>query len=494
MALPIPRLFERTLEINPADLAQAAFAAGEELEWQKQVVKARAYHAGASFDEELQRKLEQFVIGGDVSDIAGLNIARKVVQSVLRRLSVQGFDVAGDDTTAEALSAWVWDVWKANRMDTRQRRVHRQALVDSESFVIVSYEEDSGVRLTPHQRYTDPQADGDGYGCKAHYPNDDITQPMEYASKRWTETYYEEGRAKTRQRMTLYYPNAVYKYVWGRSGWTPFIEGSFDEDDAGAWPIWWTDTGNQSGQPLGVPVIHFVNPEERPEAVDAWGPQVASDHALVDLIGAAALSAFRVLILKGSHPTTDGQAPASDDSNRLKLQPGVILGIPDPNVGFDSLDPADLSQLMNLINELMVWTAIVTETPISEFTATRQLAAEGTLKQQESALIARVEEKQDVFGDAWEDVFTMARRLENVFGAGGLDEELDVETQWRPGQTRSKEEDIAEIQAKRASGVPWAQLMTEWGYSPDQIAAFEESPERQAAQAAALSMNGQDRG
>lgn len=476
----VPALFERTMEINPAELAQAAYLAAAETDVQKLIVKARDYHAGESFDTELQTKLDQFVIGGDVDDIKGLNISRKVVNSVLRRLSVQSFDISGlgEDETAKTASdkqaAWAGLIWKDNRMDTKQRRVHRQALVDAESFVIVSYDSaEKRPLLSPHQRYTDATVDGDGYGCKGHYPNDDISQPMEYASKRWTETYYEGATKKTRRRMTLYYPNAVYKYVHSGVDWS-----AFQDEGETTWPLPWVDDTNQS---LGIPAIHFINPEERPEAMDAFGVQVATDQVLVDLIGAAALTAFRIF-WANFQPTTDGEAPEDDDSNRLKLQPGVIIGIPDePDAKLEAIESADLSQLMALIDKLFVWCAIITETPVSEFSASGQIAAEGTLKQQESALLARAEERQDVFGDAWEDVIKMARRLDNFFGSAGQDESLTIETIWKEAATRNQKEVREDIKAKAETGVPWQQLMVEWGYAPDKIAEMEKMADRVAS-------------
>ena len=477
----ITELFKSPNDINPADLAKAAFDAMVEQQAQELVIKARDYHAGESFDAELSAKLEQFVIGGDVSDIKGLNLARKVVNAALRRLQVINFDVKGlgDDGTSEPADSqqkWAEILWSQNRMDTKQRRVHRMALVDGESFVLVSYDDGKEMAtIHPHQRYTDSLVDGDGYGCKGHYPNDDISQPMLYASKRWLETYYEGGTKKNRKRMTLYYPHEILKYAHNGVDWTPFTD-----LDGEPWPIPWV---SQDGEPLGIPVIHFSNPEERPEAMDAFGPQVAADHALVDLMGAAALSAFRIYKVFGFYPTSDGQPPESDGSNRLKLQPGIVVGTDNKTKAeaeFAAIESGDLKPLQNLINELFIWTAIVTETPVSEFSASGQVAAEGTLKQQEVALLARVEERQEVFGDAWEDVLKMARKLTNFFGSETLDETLEIDTIWKDAQTRSAEEIREGIKAKSETGVPWKQLMIEWGYSQDQIEAMEASEDRKA--------------
>ena len=477
----ITALFESPNDINPAELARAAYEAAIEEEAQKLVIKARDYHAGESFDKELSSKLEQFVIGGDVSDIKGLNLARKVVNAALRRLQVESFDIEGlgedkEEEAANIQQKWVDSLWKANRMDSKQRRIHRMALVDGEAFVLVSYDDDKEVAtIHPHQRYTDSLIDGDGYGCKAHYPNDDVSQPMTYASKRWLQTYYEGGVKKNRKRMTLYYPNAIYKYAHNGVDWSEWtdLEGE-------PWPIPWV---GEDGKALGIPIIHFSNPEERPEAMDAFGPQVAADHALVDLMGAAALSAFRIYKVFGFFPTTDGNAPEEDGSNRLTLQPGTMVGTDKKTKSeaeFAAVEAGDLTQLQNLINEIFIWAAIVTETPVSEFSASGQVAAEGTLKQQEVALLARVQERQEVFGDAWEDVVKMARTLTNFFGSGNLEETLEIETTWKDAQTRSEEEIREGIKAKAETGVTWKQLMIEWGYTQDQIEAMEASEERKA--------------
>lgn len=350
------------------------------------------------------------------------------------------------------------------------------ALVDGESFVLVSYDDEKKMpTIHPHQRYTDALVDGDGYGCKGHYPNDDISQPMSYASKRWIETYYEGTKKKTRKRMTLYYPDMILKYAHNGVDWSPWTD-----LDGEPWPIPWT---NNDGDALGIPVIHFSNPEERPEAMDAFGPQVASDHALVDLLGAAALSAFRIYKVFGFYPTSDGEIPQADGSNRLKLQPGTMVGTDKKTKAeaeFSAVESGDLTQLQNLINELFVWTAIVTETPVSEFSASGQVAAEGTLKQQEVALLARIEERQDVFGDAWEDVIKMARTLTNFFGSEDLDETLGIDTTWKDAQIRTEEEVREAVKAKAETGVPWKQLMIEWGYSADVIEAMEQSDDRKA--------------
>ena len=91
--IKITQLFNSPNDVNPADLAKATYDALVEEAAQKLVLKARDYHAGESFDAELSSKLEQFVIGGDVSDIKGLNLARKVVNAALRRLSIEKIDV-----------------------------------------------------------------------------------------------------------------------------------------------------------------------------------------------------------------------------------------------------------------------------------------------------------------------------------------------------------------------------------------------------------------
>ena len=65
----------------------------------------------------------------------------------------------------------------------------------------------------------------------------------------------------------------------------------------------------------------------------------------------------------------------------------------------------------------------------------------------------------------------MPRRLANVFGNAGLDEDVKFSTLW------SHSESLDELKQKKDLGVPQETIWAEMGYSPDQIAGMKETRE-----------------
>lgn len=479
--------------INPVDLSYAQWLTEDEHACQRAIMKARRYHEGAQ-PVALTDRLREFLgltapasstTGGiyadrDLSPFV-MNMTRLVTDAVAERLLVAGFDTdepdeqESDDGTTTPLPTpvadWAWETWLRNRMDAKQDEVHTGAIRDGEYFVIVDWDEELGrVRFTPHQRYTDPQqAGGDGMGCRMYYPDDDDSQRPLYATKRWVETWVDSDKKRhTEQRMNVYYPDRVEQM---------HLKGGVWEQYAPTIP-WRGEDGN----PMGIAVVHFRNVGCSPEAWDAFPLQDALNKALIDLVAAADLTAFRTGFASGFYPTEDGGTPQEDGSNALRLAPGTIFGTMNPNARFEWSDGADLTTLLDVKNALILDIAAVTSTPAARFITTKQIAAEGTLKQQEGPLLAKIAKRQALIGNGWEDVFRLARRLENLRGAGGLDEEIELSTRWEPAETRDDEGEAARLTLKQQLGIPQQVLWRELGYSPTEIQAMQAQKDAQAQQ------------
>ena len=361
------------------ELAYAAWLAEEEREQQDNVVLARRYYDG-DHDVKLTERQKKY-LGHQLDDSRfALNYCPTIVNAVWERMLVKGF---GGEDDAFAQVAWEW--WQANRMDEKQMKVHRDAVTDGEHFVFVDWDEDANRPVfLPHERYTDPMVDGSGFGCKAFYPDDDPNRPMEKASKRFTEKIvHDNGRRETRARMTVYYPDRVEKFVRDtsdESGWGPLeVEGE-------PWPLPWVD---QAGQPLGIPIIHFKSPKLRSELWDAIPPQDLINKTALDILATADAAGFPIRLAQGWTPTSDGLPPEDDGSNYLEVFPGCWITAP-ADAKTDIIPPADVKGLVETLDSWIIKLAQVTDTPVSRFQMTRQVAAEDTLKQQEAVLLAKV--------------------------------------------------------------------------------------------------------
>lgn len=449
--------------LNDAEMAFLAWQAKEERARQKTVAQARAYFDGEQ-DTFLSARMKEFLNVKDDNEFV-LNVCRTVVGAVEERLVFTGIvtDEEGDD---KPTALWASQVYEANRLSVLSSDVHEGALRDGEFFVVLDWdEENQRPRMIPHPRYVDPAEGGDGFGCKAHYPDDDISQPLKYVSKRWTETL---DNGKTRQRMNIYYPDRVEKYELVGQAPKPIQ----DEGDPG-WPIQWP----------ALTAVHFPNTNDlRPEHWDAISVQKAINKTLIDLLASADQSAFAIFVALGWIPTTDGKAPESDGSNLASMGPGQILGTSKSkaDADFKKIDSSDLRPLLDLLMTLISGLAVVSSTPESRVSFTRQIAAEGTLKEQNEGLFAKVRKRREMFDAGWVEVFRVARLLANEFGGAGLDESVGIVGNWEPIQSRDTEDERDEWRAKKEMGVPLETIWAEMGYDAKQIEAMKATDEYRA--------------
>lgn len=445
------------------DLAFAHWLATTENARQKEVALARDYFDGDLLVKISERVYRAMGYDNPAAVKSRLNIVRMVIIAVTERMSCFGFS-----SDSAELSQWATQLWISNLMQARQDQVHNSAINDGEAFAIVEWD---GVadrpRIMPHPRFVDTGIGGDGFGCKAFYQSDDINQPMLRASKRWREV---DAKGKAHQRLNEYYPNRIEKLIDLGQG---FVRHT-DPGDA-TWPVWWTDNASEDGEPLGIPVIHFTEPDLRPHAKDAWGSQDDLVNAVFDMVGNNRFSAFRIYKAFGWKPTIDGKDMASDRSNSFVIEPGMIIGHPGPadKSVFEAIEGTGSQQFIEAMREILFHIALVTGTPSNRFSAVTsgQVAAEGTLKQQQEQLFAKIRKRQIIFGERWKAAIEMAARLQRAFGVPVP--EGEVAAQWETAETRSIAELAQEAKAKKESGVPDEQIWAEvWGYSQDEIAAM----------------------
>jgi hypothetical protein len=462
-----------------------------DIDEQRNIQLARNYHKGDQTVHLTERAQEFLALNSSVD--FRLNICQSIVTAVQDELNVVGFDTTekAEGEGSKKQSQWASTLWQLNRMDSKQNDVHEATLRDREAFVIVDWDiENSRPRMTFHERFVSTEAGGDGTGCWMVYENDDINQPAVAAVKQWSEMTEENGRLLTRMRRTVYYPDRIERWVYGSDDWEHYGEG-------GKGLIPWVSGKGKNARPLGIPVIHFRNEGLAPEAWEAIPLQDAINKIMVDILASADTTGFRIFVALGWIPTTDGKELRTDGSNELKIAPGQVIGTSKSknDAAFDAIDGADVAPLMNTLIEIIAIAAQITATPVSRFVMTRQLAGAETVKQQDKPLQRKAKKRRVLFGNGWEDVMSMARKLDNLYGRAGLDESILFSALWEHSTS------LDELKDKRESlSIPLEQLWMEAGYSPEKITSMKNSEEYQltrekllweaasAAQAAGVSL------
>jgi hypothetical protein len=440
---------------------------------QSEYIRAREYFDGIH-NTVLTDRMRSFLNVSSGLDFT-VNYCPMIVNAKAERLEVIGFGTKDDQNEI------LWDWWRRNRMDKTQKIVHKAAVRDGDSFVLVEWDEIANI---PRFHF-EPAYAGDG--VMVYYSEERRTE-IEFASKHWR-IEHGHGAGNTR-RINLYFPNRIEKYIsidsQAAGRWLPFI----DDKDTDAIVMegrlgqagvsWWTETGREDGDPLGIPVFHFAHNDMGngfgvSQLSSVMPIQDAVNKTMIDLLGSADSAGFGLLVGYG---TTDWE--------NVSMGPGAIAAVtaPPTDAKLERL-PADSPQgLLNTYKALVMELFRVSGTPLSYAQASGQVAAEGTMKQQEIALVAQVEDTQVNFGNTWEDVLIMGRRLHNTFGIGTtpLDEDILIDTIWEEAESRNDREQAETLSIKvEKLGVSEEQAQVELGYDAEERASFMRAKLRQQA-------------
>lgn len=396
------------------------------------------------------------------------NHVRSVIDTLRERLSVTGLSLEGaegdDANTPEAqVGAALWEWWTKSRLDSEQIRLYRRALRDGRCYVMVDYDaETQRPRFTQHH----VDAGSDDPGIVLHRDPTDQNKVL-FATRHFTTFDPLTPGATGKRCKTVYLPGEIRKYQEGRTGeWEPRI----DAGDLG-WPLPWRD---RNGQPLGIAVVEFANPGGS-EVAQIIGLQNALNKAWLDLIAAADTSGFPIPWISYEDdmlPQAESDAD-SEGPDEVRLSPGRLLEVVRAQVG--RLEAADMSQMIAVIDRIELAISGVSRTPSYYLRPVggADVPSGEALKQLESGLVRRAEERQLVFGQAWEDVFALAYRVNQAFGVSLPDvEDLSIKVTWADANVRNELSEAQTAEAHQRLGVPQSTLWAELGYTPEQIEAF----------------------
>lgn len=433
----------------------------------------REYYDGEHSTQLTNRQRQYLKVkhGEDFRD----NFCPVVVDSLAERLIVTGFETSDDD-----LSATLWDWWHDSRLDAGQADIYQATLRDGDAYAIVSWDYDNDrPRIDMEPAYDGTEGVEIVYG--------DERGEAQYATKRWQISDPKDGGGY-RTRLNIYYEDRIERYVSDSRVGGDWMK---HETDDLPWWEWWTDTGAENGEPLGIPVHHFRYKATgynwgRSRLADVIPLQNLVNKVLIDIAGAADTHGYPMLTLTGDKPS------AQD------VGPGRMLYSERADAKYGRIDPGDLSQLLKLKDALVMDIARVSNTPMSRFQITGQIAAEGTLKQQEGGLVADAMQFQSSTGNVWEDVMTMALQIQSVMGEVDLPEDLNIEAKWRPAATRDEkgQTEMYKIWAE-SFNVPDEIVWKRIGMTDDEIEMAKNSEQYQARQAMSrmgMLMNEEERG
>jgi len=448
-----------------AQIAYLRWLSLEEAAEEQLVRTLRDYAAGAH-PVYLTERQKQF-IGLKASTTARLyshNLCQLVIDAVVERLSVVGFapSLAEDEERFSSLERWLDVWWENNRTEALQDEVHEAALRDGAAYLVVDWDSEEG-----RPRWTlNLKSDGT-QGIKVH--RDPNNGRVIFAAKKWQVYDPINTENNGRTRYTLYFPDRVEKYISTRDSsagiggtiWEPYRD---SEDEP--WPIPWVD---DEGKPLGVAAVEFANPGGS-EIAGMLPLQDMLNKSDLDLIAATDASGFRILFASGVTTSVD---PTTGQTESLTIRPGTLLRFPSQDAKLGVIEPIDPRLLIASCKYWIESIAGVTRTPQYLFQAIGADQPSGeSLRQQEVGLVRKVQRRQQVFGNAWEDVIYMSAKLHNLYRPGEAVEVVRLQTEWAKA-----EEFVDEIEQQRRqaeTALMWQQVgvsqettLTRLGFDPE---------------------------
>lgn len=390
------------------------------------------------------------------------NWCQLVVDAAVERLKVEGFRF-GDDASSDDAA---WEIWQKNGLDADSKLAHREAVKCGESYILV-----------------DPNG-GD--------PKITVEHPIE--------TIVAMAPGNRRQRLaglkrwldadgylyaTLYLPDRVYKFKSQRKA----------PSYVGYGRVNWQTRPDDSGGPNPLGVVPLIPVCNSPSMM--WGGQSdlqqaiplqdAANKLISDMLVASEFQAFQQRWAAGLELPKDPQTGAILPAAQLEAAVSRMMVSESADTKFGAFPQVDLKPYVSAVEMIVQHLAAQTRTPPHYLLGQSGAFPSGeSLQSTETGLVARVEDKQVTFGEAWEEALRLAfRALRDDARASAI----GAETIWRDPESRTEGEHIDATLKLQALGVPEEALWERAGFTPQQIKRFRRIKDKEARRLGRL-MNG----
>lgn len=396
------------------------------------------------------------------------NFIETVIDVMADSLTITGFQVEDNPDASEYLTRRLFG--RRNRGDELQGIVHTQTPKLGDGFVIVEWEPGVGARW----RWNHPRLIRPTYN--------DTCDELQLASKRWTTRQRSSSNPRGRlvTRLNVFYPDRVEKYFSIDGGrdttWVPWM----DDGDA-TWPIWWTDTMQEGGDPLGLNVFHFRNKPKgsiygRSEVKGAAPFQFELHKWILDL--------FEVMDVQGAKTRWAKGIPESES---LSVAWGEWVKTSNPDAEFGEFTAEDPSGILEAIKATLTRMSARTRTPLHDL-ITGDVPSGEALKTAESGRVHKARDRMPTLGNSWEGIATLSWRLDALLGAGdgievpAFDPAAEVSVVWDNPETRDELAEAQTFESHHRLGASSETILRKLGYDPEEEAA---ASAKEAAKAAA---------
>lgn len=379
------------------------------------------------------------------------NFLETIVSVTRERMNVAGFNVEDNEDASDWLTR---KAWGRNRMGQAQGVVHTNTMVKGDGFVMVGYNDQTGL---PVYTWNRPEL---------HKPVYDEDGALLYDVKKWSTSKVSKQNPSGRLvwRLNLHYPDRIEKYFsLDREGkqWA-----KFSDDTDTSWPVWWTSTMAPDGEPLGVNVLHFRN---QPLGRNFGRSDIKALIPFHNELHKHLLDLFSVMDSQG---WPQRHATGVENTAALKTAPGEVWSGPD-GATFGQFDAADPKGALSGISATLHRMAAKARVPLHILLMEGQMPSGESQKTANSPLVKKVDDRKTDAGGTWEDLQRMGWKVASAFGAPEVpefDPGADITCLWDSSEDRNEVSEVTVAGQKQDLGVSRTTTLRELGYDPDEEA------------------------
>ncbi|MFE3579406.1 phage portal protein [Streptomyces vinaceus] len=367
------------------------------------------------------------------------NFCGLIIDSVNERMFIDGFrlskEPAEDDLARE--------IWQRNRMDSESNSAHLDAMIQGAAYAVVWGDEDGKAVIS---------VESAEHVVVQYKPGS--RHEIEAAAKFYVDDW-------GRQFCTLWLAKAVYVGNWKIGGYT--IDGPAKPNPLGVVPV--------------VPIQNRTRLVGEPmsDLATVIPIQDAINKTVSDSLVASEYAAWPQRYVTGLEIQEDENGNPIEP---FKVAVDKLLQAEDPAASFGQFEAANLSNYVDLVDMLTMHMASIARVPFHYMLKGGQPPSGDAITSAEAGLVSKTRERMLHFGESWERVMRLAIAVEN---GGELREEYEAaEVIWRDPENRTEAQHIDALLKLQQLNVPKQQLWQDAGYTPSQIARFDQLLEEEA--------------
>ncbi|MEU2106488.1 phage portal protein [Nocardia sp. NPDC019255] len=400
----------------------------------------------------------------DLAKLSVMNVLAGVRDTWTRNLSVVGYRRSSAKENDPA-----WASWQRNRMDARQKEVHKPAVTYGAAYVKVLHDEDGRPVWSPRS----PRQ------LLATYEDPSLDEWPQYA----LETWIDNSDAAPRRVGMLLDDTYVYPFDLGDA------VSHFEKESDSLLPVRVREFGEPYehratyGGKSVCPVVRFVNDRDADDQIIGEIAPLITDQKAINSVN------FDRLIVSrwGAQPQWVISGWQAQPGEVLKASKSRVWAFDDPEVRAQSLPAAGLDGYTGLLESMKA--AVYEKAGLAPTKNGKliNLSAEALAlasQDQNEKLI----DKRESFGESWEQVLRLDAEMdgdaETAFDSG-------AEVQWRDTEPRSFAQVVDGVTKLAQQGIPIETLLPMIpGFTQQQIRGVQEAIQAQKAQAVLTELRG----